>query len=340
MNGGGTLADTFVHASVPWQRHLADAVRDVDELWRLLDLPVEDLPAAREAAKHFPLMVPRSYLRRITPGNRQDPLLVQVLPLAAELEDVPGFTADPLAEGGCSPVPGLLHKYQGRALLVSTAACAIHCRYCFRRHYPYQDVPRRGPWWEPAMAYLRAHPEVDELLLSGGDPLTLPDAILEGILTDAEAIPTLRRLRFHTRIPVVLPERIDAGFIRLLTSRRLPVVMVLHVNHPQEMDARVTEVCARLRGAGVTLLNQSVLLKGINDEVGILADLSRSLFDAGVLPYYLHVLDRVAGAAHFLRDDTDALRLHGELAARLPGYLVPRLVREEPGAPGKTPLTD
>lgn len=339
MNGGSTLAGESAHASVPWQRQLAGAVRDVDELWQLLALPAEALPAARAAAATFPLLAPRSYVARMTPGRLDDPLLQQVLPVGKELLDVPGFTADPLEEGGCSPVPGLLHKYEGRALLVSTAACAVHCRYCFRRHYPYHDVARRGPWWRPAMDYLATQPSLDELLLSGGDPLTLPDAILEGIAADAEAIPHLRRLRFHTRLPVVLPERIDDGFLAFIARRRLAVVMVIHANHAQELDGQVLDACRRLRAAGVTLLNQSVLLAGVNDDAATLAALSTRLFEAGVLPYYLHVLDHVAGAAHFLRSDADAVALHRELAARLPGYLVPRLVREEPGAPGKTPLT-
>ena len=340
MNGGGTLADSSAHASVPWQRHLAEAIRDVDELWQLLALPPDALPAAREAAKRFPLLVPRGYLTRIASGRLDDPLLRQVLPLAPELDDAPGFVVDPLEEGGCSPVPGLLHKYEGRALLVSTAACAVHCRYCFRRHYPYHDVARRGAWWEPSMEYLRAHPEIDELLLSGGDPLTLPDGILDALMRAAEDIPHLRRIRFHTRVPIVLPERIDDGFLQLMANRRLPVVMVVHANHRQELAGAVGQACLRLRRAGVTILNQSVMLAGVNDDPAILVELSRALFEVGVLPYYLHVLDRVAGAAHFLRSDKDVLAIHREVAARLPGYLVPRLVREEAGAPGKTPLTD
>lgn len=337
---GGTLAEAFSDASAEpiWPSLLAGAIRNVDELWKLLALPEEALPAAREAAKLFPLLVPRGFLARMRPGDLADPLLRQVVPLGDECAVVPRFSDDPLAEAGCSPVPGMLHKYEGRVLLVTTGACAVHCRYCFRRHFPYDELPRGRRWWEPSVAWLRSQPTIDEVLLSGGDPLTLPDSILAALTADLAAVPHLRRLRLHTRLPVVLPERVDGRLCAWLSSCRLKSVVVIHANHAREIDGGVAAACARLRLAGATVLNQAVLLAGVNDSVAAQAELSRALFDAGVLPYYLHQLDRVAGAAHFAIEDDVAIALHRELAAILPGYLVPRLVREEPGAPGKTPL--
>jgi EF-P beta-lysylation protein EpmB len=317
---------------------LAEAIREVDELWRVLALPVEALPAARAAAGSFRLLVPRGFAARMATGDLADPLLRQVVPLGDELQDFPGFTADPLAEAQCNPTPGLLHKYQGRALLVVTGACAVHCRYCFRRHYPYEDLPRGRRWWQGALDYLQDSPEVREVLLSGGDPLTLPDVQLAEIAADLAAIPHLQRLRIHSRLPVVLPERVTDDFLAWFTGGRLAPVMVIHANHPAEFGPEVVVACKRLRAAGVTLLSQSVLLAGVNDRADTLVDLSEALFAAGVTPYYLHLLDRVRGAGHFLVEDAAAIALLREVAARLPGYLVPRLVREEPGAPGKTPI--
>jgi EF-P beta-lysylation protein EpmB len=321
-----------------WSRLLADAVRDPAELLRLLELPATLLAGAAAPSQAFPLLVPRGFVALMRRGDRDDPLLRQVLPLADESVVTPGFSADPLGERSCGPAPGLLHKYAGRALLVATGACAVHCRYCFRRHFPYQDLPRGRRWWEPALAYLRDDPAMEELILSGGDPLTLPDAQLAELASELAAIPQLRRLRVHSRLPVVLPERIDDAFLAWFTGGRLAPVLVIHANHGREIAAPVAAAIARVRRAGATVLNQSVLLAGVNDGVAELAELSQRLFEAGALPYYLHQLDRVQGAGHFLVDDQRALALHRELAARLPGYLVPRLVREEPGMPGKMPL--
>lgn len=339
-NEGGKLAVAAGDASVEpaWPGLLASAVRDVEELWRLLDLPASALPGARRAVRLFPLLVPRGFVARMRRGDLTDPLLLQVVPALHEEVDVVGYTADPLAEGGCQAVPGLLHKYRGRALLVTTGACAVHCRYCFRRHYAYGDLPRGRRWWDPAVAWLRANADIDEVLLSGGDPLTLPDAILAELASDLAAIPHLRRLRIHSRLPVVLPERIDRRFLAWFGGGRLQPVMVIHSNHAQEIDVSVAGACARMRTAGVTVLNQTVLLTGVNDAVQAQCELARALMSAGVLPYYLHQLDRVAGAAHFAVDDATATALHRDMAACLPGYLVPRLVREVPGAPGKTAL--
>lgn len=335
----GTVAALDGDASAPrWRRQLAEAVREVGELWRLLALPADLLPAARRAAEGFPLLVPRGFLARMRPGDPGDPLLRQVLPLGDELASPPGFTADPLQEGGCGTAPGLLSKYRGRALLVTTGACAVHCRYCFRRHFPYDELPRGARWWLPAMETLRADPECHELILSGGDPLTLPDAQLAALLADAATVPHLTRLRVHTRLPVVLPDRVDDGLLAALTATRLSCSVVIHANHARELSDEVAAACSRLRGAGAMLLNQSVLLAGVNDDVVMLAELSERLAAIGVLPYYLHQLDRVAGAAHFAVDDERALALHRELHARLSGWLVPRLVRELPGMPGKMSL--
>lgn len=326
-------------APPPWRQGLAGAIRDVDELWRILALPPALLPAARLAAKGFPLLVPRGFAALMRPGDPTDPLLRQVLPLGDELATVPGYSADPLHEADCGAAPGLLSKYTGRSLLVTTGACAVHCRYCFRRHFPYDGLPRGTAWWEPALAALAADPDCHELILSGGDPLTLPDSQLAAIAAGAAAIPHLQRLRIHTRLPVVLPERVDVVLCAWLAACRIRPVVVIHANHAAELSPAVAAACDRLRSAGCLLLNQSVLLAGVNDDIDVLAALSERLAAIGVAPYYLHQLDRVAGAAHFAVSDQRACELVAALQARVPGYLVPRLVREEPGAPGKTPLS-
>lgn len=321
-----------------WQQLLREAIRDPDDLITALGLSDGLRPGAQAAGRLFPLLVPRGFAALMTPGDPADPLLRQVLPLGDECESVPGYVADPLHEGDCAPLPGLLHKYHGRVLLVTTGACAVHCRYCFRRHFPYQDRARGPAWWRPACDYVASRPEIDEVLLSGGDPLTLPDAQLAALAGDFATIPHLRRLRIHSRLPIVLPERIDDAFLAWFAGGRLRPVLVVHANHPRELSPAVNAACRRLGAAGVTVLNQSVLLRGVNDSLEALDALSRALADAGVLPYYLHQLDRVAGAAHFAVTDERARELVQALADRLPGYLVPRLVREEPGRPGKSPL--
>jgi EF-P beta-lysylation protein EpmB len=334
----------MIPANIPleqpsWRAELARAVSDPAELVRLLDLDPALLPAARAAARAFPLRVPRGFVARMRRGDGADPLLRQVLPLGAELEEHAGFSTDPTGDLAAASAPGLLTKYQGRALLVATGACAVHCRYCFRRHFPYADENPRADGWRAALAAIQADPSIDEVILSGGDPLSLSDARLAELSAALAALPQLRRLRIHTRHPVVLPERVDDALLGWLAPLRLQKVVVLHANHAAELDAAVGAACARLRDAGATLLNQSVLLRGVNDDAGVLAALSERLFALGVLPYYLHQLDRVAGAAHFEVDDARALALHAELSARLPGYLVPRLVREVAGAPAKQALT-
>jgi len=322
-----------------WQQLLADAITDPGELCTLLDLdPALVLPAIA-AAEGFALRVPRSYAGRMRRGDLNDPLLLQVLPQAAELQPADGYVADPVGDLQRRAAPGLLHKYAGRALLVATGACAVHCRYCFRRHFPYGEESALQQGWEPALARLREDTSISEVILSGGDPWSLSDRRLRQLTDALQAIGHIRRLRVHTRYPIVLPERIDCGLLDWLSTVRLQKVVVMHANHAREIDDSVRQACRQLSAAGATLLNQSVLLKGVNDSVEALAELSEALFETQVLPYYLHVLDKVRGAAHFDLPETRALQLHQELTARLPGYLVPKLVREVPGAPSKTAVT-
>lgn len=320
-----------------WQLELARAVRSTDELLRLLDID----PAAgrvRPLVGDFPLRVPRGFVARMARGDINDPLLRQVLPVDEETRPIEGYLPDPLQEATAMPCPGLLHKYHGRALLTLTGACAIHCRYCFRRHFPYADANPAGVHWEQAVAYLAAHPDIHEIILSGGDPLSLPDERLQQLTERLSAHAHLHTLRLHSRLPIVLPERIDAGLLAWLGRLRFRVVMVVHCNHPNEIDAPVRAAMQQLARAGVTLLNQSVLLRGVNDDAATLVQLSESLFAAGVLPYYLHRLDRVQGAAHFEVAAERACALYNAVHAALPGYLVPRLVEEVPGKPGKMPV--
>lgn len=325
----------MITRSCDWKNSLADAIRDPEDLLTLLALPHALLPAARAAAQLFPLRVPRGFIARMTKGDPDDPLLRQVLPLNEELGSAPGFHIDPVGDLNAAPLPGVLHKYRGRVLLVTTGACAIHCRYCFRRHFPYGEAAAAKQQWQPAIDYIARDNTIEEVLLSGGDPLMLDDALLEQLVHRLESVPHLKRLRLHSRLPVVLPERVDNALLRWLRRTRLQPVMVIHANHHQELDNAVAQAMRRLRDAGVTLLNQSVLLRGINDDVDTLCALSTTLHEHGVLPYYLHLLDRVQGAAHFDLPESTATALWEQMRRRLPGYLVPRLAREEAGAPYK-----
>jgi EF-P beta-lysylation protein EpmB len=323
--------------TMSWQAELRNAYTDIAELLRDLGLSesAHSLAVARDVPFRF--RVTRNFARRMRPGNPQDPLLLQVLPQHLELIEREGFLSDPVDDDGAQCSPGLLHKYHGRALLIMTGGCAIHCRYCFRREYPYQESvgPER---LEMALAHIASDATLSEVLLSGGDPLLLSDRALRDVIDRLGAIPHIRRVRIHTRLPVVLPTRITPALITALTQGHLRIVMVLHSNHAQELDESVAAACQTLRHAGVTLLNQSVLLRGINDDVDTLAALSERLFELGVLPYYLHLLDRVRGAAHFEVDDDRARQLQTSLRARLPGYLLPRFVREIAREPYKVPL--
>jgi EF-P beta-lysylation protein EpmB len=316
-----------------WQRSLADAIRDAAELHAFVGL--SEPPAAHAG---FPVRVPRGYARRMRRGDPHDPLLAQVRPGASESIEVPGYGADPVGDGAAMMRPGVLHKYAGRVLLVTTGACAVHCRYCFRREFPYADANPKPDDWRAAIDYIAGDETIGEVILSGGDPLSLADAKLAQLVARIEAIPHVHTLRLHTRMPVVLPERVDAALCEWLAATRLATVVVLHANHGNEIDAEVGAACRCLAGCGSTLLNQAVLLHGVNDDADALAALSHRLFASGVLPYYLHLLDPVRGASSFAVDAQVARRLLAEVAARLPGYLVPRLVVEQAGRPGKTPI--
>lgn len=321
-----------------WQALWRDAIRDPRELLALLGLEHLAAGLSDQAAAQFPMRVPRGFAARMGKGDPSDPLLRQVLPISDEDRLEPGFSLDAVGDAAARGATGLLHKYQGRALLVSTGSCAIHCRYCFRRHFPYGEETAAANDWREAVDYLRADPSISEVLLSGGDPLSLSTGKLAALTRQLVAIPHLRRLRLHTRLPVVLPERIDGELLAWIASLPWPVSVVIHANHAHELDGQVSAALFALRQAGAILLNQAVLLRGVNDDIEALANLSERLFEFGVLPYYLHQLDRVSGAAHFEVDDQRALQLAAELRARLPGYLVPTLVREIAGEGSKTPL--
>lgn len=321
-----------------WQTALAQVVTDPSELLRLVGLGEEWREAAEAAAKAFPLRVPRGFVARMRSGDPADPLLRQVLPLGQELRVMPGFGPDPVGDHAAQQAPGVLQKYKGRVLLTATGACAVHCRYCFRRHFPYEESNASVDGWCGALDAIATDSSITEVILSGGDPLTLSDRRLTAFVQQAARIPHVKRLRVHSRLPVVLPERITKALCEILISTRLRPVLVIHVNHAQEIDPTVQTACELLTKYGIPLLNQSVLLRGVNDNAEALIDLSEALFAVGVLPYYLHQLDRVQGAAHFEVSDSIARQLHATLQSRLPGYLVPRLVREIPGATGKTSL--
>lgn len=322
----------------PWQQSLAGAFCDVDAFLDYLRLDRELLPAARAAARLFGLKVPREFAALMAKGDPHDPLLRQVLPIGAEHLPAPGFVADPVGDLEKAIVPGVLHKYRGRLLLIANGSCAINCRYCFRRHFPYQEATAYRQRWQQAIEHIRQAREIDEIILSGGDPLTLSDGRLAELAARLAAIPHLRRLRIHTRLPVVIPSRLTDELTDWLAGGRLQPVLVLHVNHARELTPALRRGLERLRRAGVTLLNQSVLLKGVNDSATTLGELSLALFETGVLPYYLHLLDRVTGAAHFEVEAAEARRLQQELQANLPGYLVPKMVRELAGGASKQPV--
>ncbi len=321
-----------------WQQLWREAVRDPRELLSMLGLDALGNRISEASAERFPLRVPRGFVARMRHGDPHDPLLRQVLPLDEEDRIVEGFTLDAVGDAAARAGTGVLRKYRGRALLVTTGSCAVHCRYCFRRHFPYAEDTAAAGGWRAAVALIAADRDIDEVILSGGDPLSLATPKLAELTLALAAIPHIRRLRIHTRLPVVLPERIDDALLGWLRTLPWPVTLVIHANHAREFDPAVDAVLGRLREAGTLLLNQAVLLRGVNDSVDALAELSERGHAAGVLPYYLYQLDRVQGAAHFEVPDARALELHQALARRLSGYLVPRLVREVAGDPGKRPV--
>lgn len=322
-----------------WQTALQDLITDPAELLMLLELDPGLLGAAKKAADLFPLKVPRGFVSRMQKGNPLDPLLLQVLPIGLELDQVQGYEKDPLREVEFNPHPGLLHKYQGRVLVTLVGACAVHCRYCFRRHFPYKDNNPGTPGWDKIFQYLAEDESISEVILSGGDPLVASEKVLSLFTHQLALLPHIKRLRIHTRVPVVLPERITSELIQWLGSVKQQVVMVIHCNHSNEINVELKQALALLKAAGVTLLNQSVLLAGVNDNSQTLITLSETLFGAGVLPYYLHMADKVDSTAHFEVNLALAQKLHQVMSSQLPGYLVPRLVREIPGTPAKVSQT-
>jgi len=339
MSLSGTGDAIPLTPSGDWQSQLRAAIADPAELAAALGLDPTLFGDSAGASADFALRVPRPFVARMRRGDPQDPLLRQVMAAGAELAEAPGFTDDPVGEvAGANPRPGIVRKYPGRALLLVAGGCAVNCRYCFRRHFPYAENALGRAERDEALAWLAGEDDIEELILSGGDPLLAGDRFLAELVDALDALPRLRTLRVHTRLPVVIPDRVTPGLLDVLDHDRLNTVVVLHANHGNELDEAVRAACARLRARGITLLNQAVLLAGVNDSADALAGLSDALFDAGVLPYYLHLLDPVRGAAHFQVPAARARALVGELATRRPGYLVPRLVTELPGAASKREL--
>lgn len=320
-----------------WLKQLANAISDPSELLSLLEIdpiPWQKGFAAREL---FPMRVPMSFVDRMEKGNPNDPLLKQVLPLFEEYDQTPGYSADPLDEQN-NQQPGLLHKYHNRVLMIVKGGCAINCRYCFRRHFPYADNKGSKSVWQDSIDYIKQHPELNEVILSGGDPLMAKDSELEWLINSISDIEHIQTLRIHTRLPVVIPARITRELCQLLENTRLNVVFITHVNHANEIDNELAAALQKLKSSGCTLLNQGVLLKGVNDSVEEQVRLSETLFSVGVLPYYLYVLDKVQGAAHYFVSDARAKEIMAEVITKISGYLVPRLTREIGGRASKTPL--
>jgi len=322
-----------------WQTALANAIKDPEELLSQLGLSGKLSAVTDDVIKQFPLRVTQSYINKMRYGDPEDPLLRQVFPLIDESIDADNFVADPVGDHLAITTPGMLQKYQGRALLLTTGACAIHCRYCFRRHFPYGDSNPLASQWQQTRQAIEDDTSINEVILSGGDPLALSDNKLASLVSDIEKISHIKRLRIHTRLPVVLPERVDKHLLQWMADSRLQIIMVIHANHGNEIDLDVEVALKKLQQAGCQLLNQSVLLKGINDDVDSLVGLSERLADTGVMPYYLHLMDRVAGASHFDVDEELGITLIEKLRNVLPGYLVPRLVREIQGEASKTSIS-
>lgn len=321
-----------------WQKSLAGAIRDLPTLLKRVGVDSRLSIGPQPSETDFPVLVPDSYVRRIRPGDPADPLLLQVLPQVSEHLLVQEFTADPVQDAEACTAPGLLHKYHGRALLIAHGSCAVHCRYCFRRHFPYQEGPQSWDEWQPALEAIRQDSSLHEILLSGGDPLILSNRRLRQLLDALAEIPHVRRVRIHSRLPIVLPDRVTPGLISLLKSTRLRVVIVVHSNHARELTGDCAGALEQLVEAGFMVLNQAVLLRGVNDSVDALTELCERCIDLGVQPYYLHQLDRVQGAAHFEVPVETGRMLIREIRKRLPGYAVPRYVWEEPGGASKMPL--
>lgn len=319
-----------------WQDSLSDLITDPTALLNLLQLSESQLPISRAAAGQFPLKVPRPFVAKMKLGDWNDPLLLQVWPAQAEETLSEGYNADPLAETASNPIAGLLHKYQGRVLLTAAPHCAVHCRYCFRRHFDYGENSPNRALWQRCFDYIKADLSIEEVILSGGDPLALSDKQLSWMLDQIDAIEHVSTVRIHSRVPVVIPQRVTPDLINLLARRRSKVVLVVHCNHGNEIDSEFAQRMRQLSTNGITLLNQSVILSGINDKLETLVELSKKLFAANVLPYYLHLPDEVQGTAHFDIDRGRAIGLLAKMRQQLPGYLTPKLVKEHPGEASKT----
>ncbi|MEH6635890.1 MAG: EF-P beta-lysylation protein EpmB [Halioglobus sp.] len=328
--------NNLIHVSDSWQQQLRNTLTTADQLLHRLDLTAQDVGFSARASAEFSLKVPLAFVNRMRPGDPRDPLLLQVLASAQELQQTPGYDGDPVGETGASnPQRGIIHKYHGRALLIVSGGCAVNCRYCFRRHFPYSDNQNSREQWREALLYVRADSSIEEVILSGGDPLVATDGQLAELVAEIASIEHVRRLRIHTRLPIVIPDRITDTLLDAICHPQLQTVMVVHCNHANEIDQSVRIAMSALKGRDITLLNQSVLLAGVNDDAETLIALSDKLFAAGALPYYLHLLDKVQGAAHFDVSEQRASLLMGEMACRLPGYLVPKLAREVAGAGSK-----
>ncbi|WP_432745541.1 EF-P beta-lysylation protein EpmB [Methylobacter sp. G7] len=323
------------HFTKNWQQQLAEAFNNIEDLCRYLQLSPDDLPVSVAATENFALRVPLSFAACMEKGNPHDPLLRQVLPIKEELFAYPGFNHDPVGDLAAAAQTGVLHKYYGRVLLINTGSCAINCRYCFRRNFPYADLQLSKQKEEAAVQYIQADDSISEVILSGGDPLLLSDARLSRLIQQLNAIKHVKRIRIHSRLPIVLPARITGEFINTLTESPKQIVIVVHCNHANEISDRVIAACNLLKTSGITVFNQSVLLKGINDNAEVLCELSERLFSHGIIPYYLHLLDKATGTGHFEVSEQQALILIRQVQATLPGYLVPKLVKEQAGATSK-----
>ena len=329
----------YLYQQQNWQSQLSDLITDPQELLSLLQLsPEQLLSGAILASEQFKLRVPRAFVGKMKVADPFDPLLLQVLPHHLELENHPEFVTDPLGEEQANQQPGVLHKYKSRFLLTLTGACAVHCRYCFRRHFPYQDNLPKNEDWLNIKQYIESQPDINEVILSGGDPLTLTNRRLQSWIERLESLPQIKFLRIHSRVPIVIPNRIDEELISLLKNSRLRIILVVHSNHASELDDFTCSKLLQLSEHHITVLNQAVLLKGVNDSAQTLTDLSYRLFEARVMPYYLHVLDKVKGAQHFDLIPSEIDAIYQDVLASLPGYLVPKLVREIAGEKNKTPL--
>ena len=331
------LSDTL-HFTKNWQQQLAEAFNNIEDLCHYLHLSIQDLPVSEAAAKSFPLRVPLSFAASMQKGNPNDPLLRQVLPIKEELNIYPGFSNDPVGDLPSAALTGVLHKYHGRVLLINIGSCAINCRYCFRRNFPYSDLQLSKQHENAAINYINDHKDISEVILSGGDPLLLSDARLTNLIQQLSTIKHLKRIRIHSRLPIVLPARITEQFINTLTQSTKKIVIVVHCNHANEINSRVITGLNLLHNNGITLFNQSVLLKGVNDNANVLCELSEQLFKRGIIPYYLHVLDKATGTGHFEVSESTAIALIKQIQNILPGYLVPKLVTEQAGTLSKQPI--